>query len=132
MLAAASTSSSVKEFNDKGSWDTVTNVTVAALTGMHDGYTMHKTQTPKATIKHTSGVGSPEKNINPGGSYTKLDHKGDTYSYTEFDNFGRQTMRIDSQGKPHAGALPHTHIYSYPQQGGRIELIYDSNWKRIK
>ena len=80
---------------------------------------------------HTSGVGNPNKNVNPGGSYTKLDNNGNLYSYTQFDNLGRQTMRIDFQGRPHAGVLPHIHLYTYPQQGGRSEYIFDLNWRLI-
>ena len=50
--------------------------------------------------------------MNPGGSYTKLDNNGNLYSYTQFGKFGNQTMRIDYQGRPHAGVFAtYSHIY---------------------
>jgi len=139
VVAAATTSSSVKEFNDKGNWGTVAATALGGLTGGYDGYTMSKAQTSKvttapktqSTVSHTKGVGSPNNNINPGGSYTKLDNNGGLYSYTQFDNLGRQTMRMDFQGRPHAGVLPHIHLYTYPQQGGRMEYIFDLDWHLI-
>ena len=139
VLSAASTSNSVQEFNDQGNWGTVAATAFGGLTGGYDGYTMSKAQTPqttttgntKPTVRHTSGVGNPNNNINPGGSYTKLDNNGNLYSYTQFDNLGRQTMRMDFQGRPHAGVLPHIHLYTYPQQGGRVEYIFDLNWHLI-
>ncbi len=138
-LSAASTSTSVKDFNSKGNWGTVSATAGGALLGGCDGYTMSKaqayngttTKSAQANVSHTSGVGSPKNNINPGGSYTKLDNNGNLYSYTQFDNFGRQTMRIDYQGRPHAETLPHIHMYTYPQQGGRAEYIFDMNWHLI-
>ena len=138
VMSAASTSNSVQEFNDQGNWGTVAATAFGGLTGGYDGYTMSKAQTPqtttgntKPTVRHTSGVGNPNNNINPGGSYTKLDNNGKLYSYTQFDNLGRQTMRMDFQGRPHAGVLPHIHLYIYPQQGGRVEYIFDLNWHLI-
>ena len=76
-------------------------------------------------------MGSPNNNINPDGSYTKFDHKGKLYSYTQFDSLGRQTMRIDFQGRSHAGVLPHVHLYTYPQQGGRAEYVFDLQWRLV-
>ena len=46
------------------------------------------------------------------GSYIQYDNKGKIYSYSEFSG-GKQTYRIDFQGSPHAGYLPHIHIYRY-------------------
>ena len=134
VLSAASNSNSIEEFNAQGNWDTVATTAFGGLTGGYDGYTMSKAQaTPKSqhSVSHTSGVDSPKNNVNPGGSYTKLDNNGNLYSYTQFDNLGRQTMRIDFQGRPHAGVLPHTHLYIYPQQGGRAEYIFDMSWHLI-
>ena len=84
-----------------------------------------------ASPKHTTGVGSPNNNVNINGSFTKLDHKGNLYSYTQFDSFGRQFLRIDYQGRPHAGTLPHIHIFMYPERGGKIEYVFDMEWNLI-
>ena len=137
VLAAAGSSGSAQEFADQGNWGTVAVTAGGALLGGHDGYTMSQMQQPKdvssgkSTTLHTSGVNSPDNNINPGGSYTKLDNNGNLHSYTQFDNLGRQTMRIDFQGRPHAGVLPHTHLYVYLERGGRAEYIFDLDWHLI-
>lgn len=139
VITAASNSSSAQEFADQGNWGTVAVTAGAGIAGGYDGYAMSKAQTanittteaPKSDTLHTSGVGSPKNNINPGGSYTKLDNNGNLYSYTQFDDLGRQTMRIDVQGRPHAGVLPHIHVYTYPSRGGRIEYIFDLEWHLI-
>ena len=49
VLSAASTSSSVQEFNDQGNWGTVAATAFGGLTGGYDGYTMSKAQTPTST-----------------------------------------------------------------------------------
>ena len=82
--------------------------------------------------QHTVGVGNVKNNINPGGSYVKLDSKGNIYSYTTFDNLGRQTMRIDFQGRPHNGVIPHIHIYTYPDRGGKVKYTFDFRWRLLK
>ena len=75
--------------------------------------------------KHTSGTGSPKNNVNPNGSYTKIDSDGNIYSYTRFDSYGRQMYRIDYQGKPHNGMLPYIHVYTYLDRGGRQESVFE-------
>ena len=138
-FAAITTSDSVQEFCNEGNWGTVAATAGGALLGGYAGYTMSKAQATqttttgntKPTVRHTSGVGNTNKNINPGGSYTKLDNNGNLYSYTQFDNLGQQTMRMDFQGRPHVDVLPHIHLYTYPQQGGRGEYIFDLNWHLI-
>ena len=52
--------------------------------------------------------------------------------YEQYDSDGRQTMRIDFQGKPHKGVLPRIHLYTYFEQGNRREWIYDMMWHQIK
>ena len=54
VLSAASTSNSVQEFNDNGSWDTVAATAVGGLMGGYVGYTMSRTQTPASTSINTS------------------------------------------------------------------------------
>ncbi len=76
-------------------------------------------------------MGSPNNNVNINGSYTKLDNNGNVYSYTQFNSLGRQSMRIDFQGRAHKGVLPHIHIYVYPEMGGRVEYTFDMNWHLI-
>ena len=49
VFSAASTSSSVKEFNDQGNWGTVAATAFGGLTGGYDGYTMSRAQTPTST-----------------------------------------------------------------------------------
>jgi len=80
---------------------------------------------------HTTGTTSPKNVSNPGGSYTKLDNNGNIYSYTQFNLSGQQTLRIDFQGRAHAGILPHIHLYVYPESGGRVEYIFDLAWHLI-
>lgn len=86
---------------------------------------------PVAEAQHLSGTGSPEKNATPNGSYTKLDNSGNIYSYTQFNSDSQQTMRIDFQGRPHAGVLPHIHLFVYLERGGRAEYIFNKNWDLI-
>ena len=81
--------------------------------------------------QHTTGTTSPKHNINPGGSYVKIGDNGKIYSYTQFDEKGNQTLRIDYQGRPHNGVLPHFHIFSYPERGGKIEKVYSLDLERI-
>ena len=82
--------------------------------------------------KHTTGTSSPKYESNPGGSYVQMGSNNQIYSYAQYDSGGRQTMRIDFQGKPHKGVLPHIHIYTYFEQGNRREWIYDMMWHQIK
>ena len=89
---------------------------------------------PSVTLpqpSHTTGLCSPEKVSNPRGSYVKLDYRGNIYSYAQYDALGRQTMRIDFQGRSHGGVLPHIHLFVYPEQGGRAEYVFDLAWNLI-
>ena len=81
--------------------------------------------------QHTQGTSSPKHNVNPGGSYVKMGDNGKIYSYTQFDSNGNQTLRIDFQGRPHNGVLPHIHIFSYPERGGKNERVYSLSWEQI-
>ncbi|MBR1811759.1 MAG: hypothetical protein IJ766_09005, partial [Clostridia bacterium] len=108
------------------------------------GYTpVTEIGTPKTSIEdvsisssssgqHLKGTGSPKKNATPNGSYTKVDSKGNLYSYTQFDSQGRETLRIDYQGRPHAGVLPHIHMYVYLERGGRVPYTFDLKWQMIE
>ena len=84
------------------------------------------------TNLNKTGNGRIKNNIVPGGSYTKVDLRGNIYSYTQFDELGRQTMRIDFQGRPHNGALPHIHLYVYLSRGGRVQYTFDTNWNLLR
>ena len=81
--------------------------------------------------QHLKGTGKAGNNATPNGSYTRLDNKGNLYSYSQFDSNCRETMRIDFQGRPHAGAMPHIHMYIYLEQGGRAEYVFNSRWQLI-
>ena len=61
----------------------------------------------------------------------KVDSKGKIYSYTQYDALGRQSLRIDFQGRPHKGVLPHIHAYMYRTTGGGRCFTYDLSWKLI-
>ena len=82
------------------------------------------------TELHTSGTSRPDKLSSPpaNGSYVQYDNKGNIYSYTQFDERGRQSLRVDFQGKPHAETLPHIHLYKYLEKGGRKEYTFDLSW----
>ena len=80
---------------------------------------------------HTTSMTSPRKVSNPNGSHVQLDNWGNLYSYTQYDALGRQNLRFDFQGKPHAGVLPHVHIFIYPEQGGKAEHVFDLMWNLI-
>ena len=54
VLAAASSSNSIEEFNAQGNWGTVAATAFGGLTGGYDGYTMSKVQTPTSTPTNTS------------------------------------------------------------------------------
>ena len=96
-------------------------------------YTVNPKQSgTNSNSSHRVGTGSATNNIVPGGSYTKLDTNGNIYSYTQFDKLGRQTMRIDFQGRAHNGVIPHIHLYVYPSQGGRVQYSFDMNWNLLK
>ncbi len=131
-LTAAYSASSVHEFNSQGSWGTVAATGIGGLVAAAGAYgSMKSTPATDTHPTHTSGVGSPQKNPNPNGSYTQFDSKGNIYSYAQYDSEGRQTMRIDFQGRSHAGILPHIHLFTYPELGGKAEYIFDLNWKLI-
>ena len=87
-------------------------------------------QLPSET-QHLKGTSKAGNNATPNGSYTRLDNKGNLYSYSQFDSNCRETMRIDFQGRPHAGAMPHIHMYIYLEQGGRAEYVFNSRWQLI-
>ena len=133
-ITAAMESETIEDFNSEGDWGTVATTLTGGVFGSLAGYSMSSSQLakePQNTVKHVTGISSPKKNVVPSGTYTQLDNKGSIYSYTQFDSSGRQTMRIDFQGKPHAGVLPHIHLYTYPAKGGRVEYTFDLNWKLI-
>ena len=91
-------------------------------------------QVPQASHSqplHTMSTTSPRKVSNPNGSHTQLDNNGRIYSYAQYDSYGRQNLRFDFQGKPHADVLPHIHIFVYPDRGGRAEYVFDMTWKLI-
>ena len=80
---------------------------------------------------HQSGTSSPKNNTIPNGSYTQYDNSGKIYSYSQYNSLGQQSLRIDFQGKSHAGILPHIHLFSYPSRGGKVDYIFDMNWHLI-
>ena len=125
---SALTSNTVEDFNNKGNWGTVG---MTMMGGVIPPLTTYSSSKPHSTVQHTKGMGSPNKNVNPGGSYTKIDNNGYIYSYTQFDSQGRQSLRMDFQGKPHNGAIPHTHIYLYNEKGGRAEYVFDLDWNLV-
>lgn len=65
-----------------------------------------------------SGSKSPKNVDIENGAYVQYDNNGNIYSYTVFEN-GNQIFRIDIQGRPHNGWLPHIHVYSYNDNGLR-------------
>lgn len=135
VLTASSSSTSVEEFNAQGNWGTVAATAGGAIfSGAYAYASMQGNSQGVAangTGQHTSGIGSPKNNVNPNGSYTKYDQNGNIYSYTQYNSAGDQIMRIDFQGRPHAGVLPHIHLYIYPEQGGRVEYVFDVFWNLI-
>ncbi len=130
-LAAAEASSSLDDFAAQGNWGTVLLTSLAAILSGVSAYTPQNNNTVSQTPTHLSGTGSPKNNVNPNGSYTQFDAKGHIYSYTQFNSQGNQTLRIDFQGRSHAGVLPHIHLYTYPELGGKCEYIFDLNWHLI-
>lgn len=137
VLAAAGSSNSLQDFADHGNWGTVFWTALGAGFGMLGGYNMYRSQSSNTNSSdvssslHQTGRGSPKKNLVPNGSYTQLDDSGNIYSYTQFDSQGRQTMRIDFQGRPHNGVLPHIHLFTYPERGGQAEYVFDLFWNLI-
>ena len=51
VIAAAATSNSVEEFNDKGDWSVVISTTIAAVAGGVSGYNMSIASNPKSSQK---------------------------------------------------------------------------------
>ena len=133
-LVALGSSSSLQDFADQGNWGTVLGTALAAGFGMLNGYNLYRSQPVNANTSnsnnssHITGRGSPKENPVPNGSYTQVDDFGNIYSYTQFDSQGRQTLRIDFQGRPHNGVLPHIHLFTYPGRGGRAEYVFDLSW----
>ena len=89
------------------------------------------TQTAQETPQHTTSKTSPRSISNPGGSHTQMGDNGKIYSYTQYDMSGRQTLRIDFQGRPHNRTLPHIHLFVYLERGGKTEYIFDLDWHLI-
>jgi RHS repeat-associated protein len=137
LLTAASNANSLDEFYAQGNWGTVAATTFFGSLGALDGYKMHRLQTSQSSIsnhvlpEHKSGRSRPSKNPVPNGSYTQYDDYGDIYSYAQYDGLGRQTLRIDFQGSPHNGVLPHIHLYTYPELGGKGKYVFDLMWNLI-
>ena len=131
-MIALDQSHSAEEFAEQGNWGTVAATATGGLVNGVYGYQLAKpAPAPQAQAQHLSGSGSPKNNATPNGSFTKMDSKGNVYSYTEFDSQSRQYMRIDFQGKPHAGVLPHIHLYKYLEKGGCVKYTFNMNWELI-
>ena len=65
------------------------------------------------------GTGSPENNGTPNGTFTKVTDSGEVYSFTRYNADSQPVVRIDFMGRPHAGVLPHIHVYGYNESGQR-------------
>lgn len=136
-IIAVGSSSSAQEFADKGTWGTVLATAIGGGFGALDGYNMYRSQTTQSNAsapvlpEHKSGRSSPKKNTVPNGSYTQYDDNGNIYSYAQYDSLGRQTLRIDFQGRAHNGVLPHIHLYTYLELGGQNEYVFDLMWNLI-
>ena len=95
-LYAANNSHSAQDFADQGNWGTVAYTATGTVAGATYGYAISAAKpSPQksATVsrgQHTKGIGSPQNNANPNGSYTKIDNSGRTYSYTQFNGQERQ------------------------------------------
>ena len=134
VIAASSSSNSASEFASQGGWGTVAATISGGLIGALSAYvttlnssgTATSSNTISGTPNHTTGYGNPQKpsSINPGGSYTQITPSGQIRSYAQYNMAGRQTMRIDFE-KPHAGVVPHIHLFIYPERGNTVEYIFD-------
>ena len=120
VASAAIDSTSASDFAKRGDWETVLVTAGGGVAGGIDAFFLTASQTPIDNNPSKSyesnnrvGLGSPNKNAVPNGSYTKVDNNGNLYSYTQFDSQGRQSLRIDYQGKAHNGVIPHIHVYKY-------------------
>ena len=65
------------------------------------------------------GTGSPKNNGTPNGTFTKVTDSGEVYSFTRYNADSQPVVRIDFMGRPHAGVLPHIHVYGYNESGQR-------------
>ena len=130
ILSAIDSSSSIKEFNEKGSWETVKSTVGGAITGACDGFIMSKMQIERIKpefkkqetflpddfySKHAPKLGTPNSSyVNyKYNSYTEKYEKSTTY----YDCAGRQSIRIDwtNHGYKDHGS-PHIHYTFYDSQ----------------
>ena len=127
VIAAAATSNSVEEFNDKGDWSVVISTAIAAVAGGFSGYIMSKEQAYQGSIddetflpdsfysKHAPRQSTPDS------SYTNYTYNSYTGKYEKstvyYDFAGRQTIRIDwtNHGYSNHGN-PHVHYTTYNAQ----------------
>ena len=137
-LTAAADSFSLHEFAQKGDWLLVAAVALNGLAGGISGGNLYKSTNSSISnsdsnlsIQHYSGTTSPRRMKLSNATYTQYDNTGKIYSYTQFDIAGRQTLRIDFQGSPHRGVLPHIHTYYYPARGNVVQYVYDMLWNKL-
>ena len=105
VLSAASTSSSVQEFNDQGNWGTVAATAFGGLTGGYDGYTMSKAQATQTVADDDTFLPDSfyskhaPKQSTPNSSYTNYTYNNYTGKYEKstayYDFAGQQNIRID-------------------------------------
>ena len=127
VLFAASTSSSVQEFNDQGNWGTVAATAFGGLTGGYDGYTMSKAQATQTVADDDTFLPDSfyskhaPKQSTPNSSYTNYTYNNYTGKYEKstvyYDSAGRQNIRIDwtNHGYSNHGN-PHVHYTTYNSQ----------------
>ena len=119
VIDSASSSSSLDEFAERGSWGTAIKTAAGGLLGAVIGY--HDSKEYYST--HYSGFEAPDKLIDPprNAYYTQLNSEGEGIkSYTRFDATGHQYWRIDYIGRAHNGIdTPHIHVYTHSILGGK-------------
>ena len=113
---AASTSHSVDEFYDEGSWDTVIGTAMGGLMGVAQGFDIANSQLTKPTKQHIeSGTSkAPQHGAVPNSRYIQYDQStGGVRSDTVYNSNGDWYSRVDYLHTHNIGGInyaPHIHF----------------------
>ena len=115
VIDAATTSSSVEEFSEKGSWGTVASTIVGGVGGGAIGYLNAKREIPQISETSSGVQRPPQSSAIPNSRYIQYDNSNPAKirSITVYDQYGRWSTRVDYMHLHNIGGIdycPHMHI----------------------